>query len=363
MIVTPIKEIFDDPLQLESGKVLPEFEIIFETYGELAPERDNAILICHGLTSDHHAAGRYAPDDPKPGWWDGAIGPGKPFDTDRFCIISSNVIGGFGGSSGPASTDPSTGKPYAMGFPVVTIADMVSAQVRLADRLEIERFHTVAGGCMGGFQALEWLAQHPARLANALVISATARVSAHTIALWKVMREAIYRDPNWRGGDYYDHSPPVDGIAFGAMIGALFWMSRDVMSTRFGTKIIEDKKPAYTFKADFEIEAFMNQIAEGAASRIDPNGLMYSMRAMDYFDMTRGRENLAEAFSNTTARSFLVSYGSDWRYPSSEMEEIHQAIKSVGATSKHKILKSDFGHGAFIYDFEGLGPVIRDFLS
>ncbi len=357
---------FDTPLALECGKFLPEFELAYESYGKLNDERSNAILICHGLTATQHAAG--APKggngkEAKPGWWDSAIGPGKPIDTDRFYVICVNVPGSFGGSTSPASTNPETGKPYGMAFPVVTITDMVNAQKHLADRLGIEKFYAIAGGCMGGFMVLAWMSRYPDCISRAVAISTSPRVSAHTIALWSVLREAIRSDPAWNGGDYYGAAAPDKGMGLAAAFGALFWINRQTMDRKFGLRPLDDKEPAYSFEPEFEVETFLSQVNQNAGEKIDANALIYLTRAMDYFNMTRGGVELASLFSGGSYRTLLVSYESDWRYPPQEAEEIHEALKAAGIHTHHEILDSQFGHGAFIYDFKGLGPVLREFLD
>jgi homoserine O-acetyltransferase/O-succinyltransferase len=363
MIVTPRSAVFDRPLSLDSGRELSEFTIGYETHGELNRAGDNAILICHGLTHDAHAAGKHTPDDARPGWWDLAIGPGKPFDSERYFVVCPNVIGGCGGSSGPASPDPNTGKPYALKFPVVTIGDMAAAQARLADRLGVERWRSVAGGCMGGYQVMEWMSRFPQRVASAVVISATPATSAHTLALWEVVRQAIMGDPNFNGGDYYDGDWPLAGLGLSSMVGMVIWMSRQVMAQRFGRKLAGREELSYELEPDFAIQAFFQKIGDNADKRFDPNSLIYLTKAMDYFDLYRGRAELAEAFAGTGCQTLLVSYDSDWRYPSQEMEDIRLALAKVGAPVEHRILSSPFGHGAFAYDGEGLCKVLAEFLA
>jgi homoserine O-acetyltransferase/O-succinyltransferase len=363
VIVARQRAKFTEPLPLACGRQLPEFEIAYETYGSLNSARSNAILVCHGLTADQHAAGKNQETDRKPGWWDAAIGPGKAFDTEQYYVLSTNVLGSFGGSTSPASIDPQSGRRYGMRFPVVTIGDMVNAQARLADRLGIECFQTIVGGCMGGFQALEWMVRYPHRLANSVVISATPRTTTHNIALWAVFRQAICSDPRWNGGDYYDAEPPDAGIGLMAMFGALFWVDRDFLTRRFGLRRLNGNGFAYSFEAEFEVEAFLRQIARNAPTRLDANALLYLTRAIDYFDLGIGRTNLAQAFSPTTARTLLVSYKQDWRYPTAEMREIADALSTVGASVEHCVLDSAVGHGAFLYDFASLEPRLRQFLS
>lgn len=353
---------FDEPLALEGGASLPGFEIAYETYGDLDANGENAILVCHGLTADQRAAGA-DPSDRKPGWWQSAIGPGAALDTDRYFVVSANVLGGFGGTSAPASIDPRTGRPYGLRFPIVTIGDMVQAQAKLASRLGIDRFHAVVGGCMGGFLTLEWMVRFPDRLRNAIVISATAQTSTHNVALWEVMREAIRRDPNWRNGDYYDGEPPRSGLALLAMFGALYWMDRATLAKRFGLRRIVGQEPAFSFAPEFEIEAFLHRIGGNVSDRLDANALLYLTRAIDYFDLTRGNQSLSQALAGARARTLLVSYRADWRYPSEEMEEINQALHAHGLSSRHVMVDSPFGHGGFLYDFSSLDPVIREFLA
>jgi homoserine O-acetyltransferase len=353
---------FDEPLALEGGASLPSFEIAYETYGDLDANGGNAILVCHGLTADQRVAAA-DPSDRKPGWWQSAVGPGAALDTDRYFVVSANVLGGFGGTSAPASIDPQTGRPYGLRFPIVTIGDMVQAQAKLAGRLGIDRFHAVVGGCMGGFLTLEWMVRFPDRVRNAIVISATARTSTHNVALWEVMREAIRRDPNWRNGDYYDGEPPRSGLALLAMFGALYWMDRATLAQRFGLRRIAGQEPTFSFAPEFEIEAFLHRIGGNVSDRLDANALLYLTRAIDYFDLTRGKQSLSQALAGARARTLLVSYRADWRYPSEEMEEINQALRAHGLSCRHVTLDSPFGHGGFLYDFSSLDPVIREFLA
>jgi homoserine O-acetyltransferase len=355
-------EAFEEPLPLDSGAVLPRFDIAYELYGELDEERDNAILVCHGLTTGAHAAGEASGDQPA-GWWNALIGPGKPLDTERYGILCANVIGGCDGSTGPASVAPESGRPYGLSFPLVTFGDSVCAHARLADRLGIDRFQAALGGCVGGFQAMEWMARYPQRLDAAIVISATPRTTAHNLALWEVMRQAIMRDPQFHDGDYYDREGPLTGLGLASMVGMLVWMSRDVMSEKFGLRLLDGDEPRYTHEAEFELQAFMRGIADNADNRFDANSLIYLTKAMDYFDLTRGRSDLAEVFSGWQGRTLLISYASDWRYPAAEMDEIRVALEQAGAPVEHRTLDSDFGHGAFVYDTEGAVEEIRRFLA
>ncbi|MBT6511598.1 MAG: alpha/beta fold hydrolase, partial [Rhodospirillaceae bacterium] len=298
----------------------------------------------------------------RPGWWNAAIGPGKALDTDQFFIVSSNVLGSYGGSTGPASTDPDTGARYAMTFPVVTVADMVRAQRRLAEALNLPRFHAVLGGCMGGFQVLEWLRQAPRQAGNAVIISATARTSTHNTALWSVLRRAIMSDPAWNGGNYYDGPRPDAGMGLMAAYGALFWMSRETLEQRFGLRRTTPE-PAWSFAPEFEVEQFLERIANNAGRGLDPNALLYLTRAIDYFDLTVAEDGLAGALRGARNQVTLVSYSNDWRYPASEMEEIHRTLIGIGADSRHVTLENSFGHGGFLMAPDQIAPIVREALG
>lgn len=364
MIVETQNASFDISLSLESGRVLEGFELAYETYGTLNAAATNAVLICHGLTANAHAAGLNSYIDDRPGWWDKAIGSGKPFDTDRYFVVCSNVLGGSGGSTGPASFDPESGRAYGLSFPVLTIGDMVAAQVHLAGRLGIEKFLCVAGGCMGGFQALEWMSKYPERMASAIVISATPSISTHSLGLWEVMRQALMRDPAFNGGNYYEGERPNLGVGLSAMFGMMIWMSPRVMAKRFGLNLAGGRiRPSYSLEAEFEIQQFLHTIDRNARERLDANSFIYLTKAMDYFDLRRNRKKLSEAFLKLKASTLLVSYHSDWRYPPEEVDAIRTAIEELGLPVHHSVLESPFGHGAFIYDSEGVGELIRLFLN
>jgi homoserine O-acetyltransferase len=348
---------------LVSGPVLEDVEIAYETYGTLSRERDNAILLLHGLTADQHASGPPWHGGAKAGWWNQAVGPGLAIDTDRFFVICPNVLGSFGGSTGPMSLDPATGRPYGMRFPVVTIADMVAAQRSLLDALGIARLHAIVGGCMGGFQALEWMSRFPGRVGSTVLISATARTNTHNTALWSVLRAAIMSDPAWNGGDYYDGPAPDAGLGLLAMTGALFWMSRDALQDKFGLRTIENRPLRYTLEPEFAIEDFLARVRRNAAAgNLDANALIYLTRAIDYFDLSREAGSVAAALAGYASPLLLISYATDWRYPPQEMEEIRAALVPRGIPVRHVTLDSPIGHGAFLYDFKSLEPVLADFL-
>lgn len=362
VLVTPRIADFQQPLQLTSGRTLSEFSIAYECYGELNGAADNGILIGHGLSGTAHAAGRHKPEDTRPGWWDHAIGPGKMFDTNRYYVVCTNVLGGCGGSSGPSSSNPATGRPYALDFPVVTIADMVEAQVLLSDRLGIERWHCVAGGCLGGAQALTWGRNYPQRTNAVLSIGATAETSAHSLAFFEVIRETLRRDPNWNGGNYYDGPEPTSGLTLGSLIGMLFWMSPDAMDQRFG-RAQTNGGIRYTLGSEFKMQEFLQSIATNVERKFDPNTLLYVTRAMDYFDLAEGFPDLRTALDSFAHSALLVSYQTDWRYPPHKIERLAQALRRESRRVEHVTLESIFGHGAYLFDIDQLAPLVRSFLE
>jgi homoserine O-acetyltransferase len=360
---------FAEPLALTRGGRLAEFDLAYETYGEMSARRDNVILVCHGLTTGPQAAGITA--DGRPGWWDIAIGPSRMLDTDRYCVLCVNVLGSCHGSTGPQSPHPEDGRPYGMRFPLLTIADMVDAQCRLLDLLGIERLAAVIGGCMGGFAALEWARRHPHRLARAIAISATPATSAYTIALWEVLRHAIYADPHWRGGDYYGYyggSPPLTGVGLAAMIGSVLWLDRDTLAAKFGRHRAEGAAEASGFgptgaTPEFAVETFLERVRGNASLRFDPNSLIVLTRAVDLFDLAAGHADLGQAVAAIAAPVLLASYAGDWRYPAAEIEALAQAMRGVGVTVEHLALDAGIGHGAFQFDLSGLEPAVRRVLA
>lgn len=351
-----------DPLPLDSGAELAPVTIAYETYGELNEARDNAILVLHALSGDAHVAGRHHVTDSKPGWWDEMVGPGRAFDTDRYFVICSNVIGGCKGSTGPASINPATGKPYGADFPVITIADMVRAQVRLIDRLEIDQLLAVVGGSMGGFQAIEWATAYPERIRGALLLATAARSSAQTVAWNAIGRRAIMADPNWRGGHYYDHEPPVDGLATARMIGHITYLSEPSLERKFG-RAFQRGGPGYTMAQEFAIESYLEYQGASFNARFDANSYLYITKAMDYWDLPAQYGSLEAAFSRTQARFLLLSYTSDWLYPTAESCAIADALRRVGRPVEHIEIDSNAGHDAFLTDTAQQSPIIIDFLD
>ncbi len=363
MIVQTQYVTFERELKLHSGATLGPITLAYETYGTLNQDRSNAILICHAWSGDAHVAGYHTPDDPKPGWWDDAVGPGKAFDTDKYFIVCSNTIGGCSGSTGPASINPQTGRPYGLSFPIVTIPDMVEAQRWLMDHLGLSSWLTVTGGSMGGMQALQWAVSYPERTRSAIILAATAALSPQTIALNEVARQAIYADPNWNKGDYYGKTPPNAGLAVARMIGHITFLSDASMREKFGRRL-KNEKFGYSFETEFEVESYLRYRGNAFTKRFDANSFLYLSKAMDYFDLAYGLPSLAGAFKHVIDTRFLVvSYTSDWLYPSWQSKELVRALLQNGLDATYVEIDSDYGHDAFLLEVERLAEITRDFLK
>lgn len=353
-----------DELVLESGAKLGPVNLAYETYGTLNADRSNAVLLVHALTGDAHVAGYNSPADRKPGWWDEAVGPGKMYDTDRYFVICSNVTGGCRGSTGPKSTNPATGNPYALDFPVITIGDMVEAQRHLIDHLGIERLLAVAGGSMGGMQALKWAARYPARVAACVPIATCARSSAQTIALNEVGRQAIYADPKWNRGNYYHAEPPNTGLAVARMVGHITYMSDTSMREKFGRRLQTRERPGFDFETDFAVESYLRYRGQSFPSRFDANSYLYVTKAIDYFDMAADYGgDLAESFKRMQANFLVLSFTSDWLYPSYQSQEIVRALLKNGLDVTYIDVESDYGHDSFLVEVELLTEIIGNFLA
>lgn len=350
------------PLHLDGGASLSPIEIAYETYGTLAADAGNAILVCHALTGDHHLASPH-PRTGKPGWWQRMVGPGKPIDTDRFFVVCANVLGSCMGSSGPASINPATGRAWGMAFPVITIRDMVRTQALLLDHLGIARLAAVVGGSMGGMQALSWAATYPQRVAAAVVIASTARHTAQNIAFHEVGRQAVMADPNWRGGDYYDGEAPTRGLAVARMAAHITYLSEAGLTEKFGRRLQAREAKSFGFDADFQVESYLRHQGLTFTDRFDANSYLYITRAMDYYDLAEehgGR--LANAFAPAT-RFCLVSFDTDWLYPTAESRAIVQALNAAGAPASFVELSSPYGHDAFLLDSPELDRIVAGFLS
>jgi len=351
-------------LALDSGRVLEPVTIAYEMYGALNEERTNAVLILHALSGDAHAAGYYSGDS-KPGWWETMIGPGKGFDTDRYCVICSNVIGGCKGSSGPSSINPATGKEYGVTFPFVTVGDMVRAQKLLVDHLRIPKLLAVAGGSMGGMQALEWAVAHPDMVSSCISIASTRRHSPMQIAFNEVGREAIMADPNWKGGDYYQGESPDNGLAVARMIGHITYLSDESMHEKFGRRLREKKVPDYDLSLDFEVESYLRYQGEVFTRRFDANTYLYITKALDYFDLSAGRGVLVEAFRELPdgMRFLIIAFSSDWLYPPYQSKEIVHALRGNGLDCSYLEMRSSHGHDAFLLENKDLTRVLWHFLE
>ena len=357
-----------EPLPLDGGQALPGVRISYETYGTLNAERSNAILICHALTGDQHVASPH-PKTGKPGWWVRMVGPGKPIDTDRFHVICANVLGSCMGTTGPASP-ASDGQPWAMRFPVITIRDMVRGHVALLDALGIERLHAVVGGSMGGMQALSLAANWPERAGAVLVIASTARHSAQNIAFHEVGRQAIMADPKWKNGDYYGARDkgggkgPENGLAVARMAAHITYLSEEGMHEKFGRRLQNREAKTFGFDADFQVESYLRHQGLSFTDRFDANSYLYITRAMDYFDLAEEHGGkLAQAFAGSTARFCLVSFDTDWLYPTAEARSIVHALNAVGAAVSFVELSAPFGHDSFLLDVPALDRVIAGFLG
>lgn len=346
-------------LVLESGLRLGPVTLAYETYGRLGIDKDNAILITHALSGDAHAAGHHE-GEKDPGWWDRMIGPGKAFDTNRYFIICSNVIGGCSGSTGPSSINEATGAPYALNFPVITISDMVEAQRRLVDHLQIERLLCVAGGSMGGMQALQWVASYPERVRSAIPIATALKHSPQQIAFNEVVRKAVMADPAWRGGNYYDHGQPKRGLSLARMIAHITFMSDQSMEEKFSRRL-RNGNYSFRFAPDFEVEGYLRYRGDSFVRRFDANSYLYITKAMDYFDLSDGR--LIPADRPVDTRFLVISFKSDWLYPSRQSREIVRHLKMRHVDATYCELGSTYGHDAFLIETEELSALIRPFLD
>jgi len=316
-----------DSIALDSGATLAPVEVAYETYGRLNAANSNAILVLHAFSGDAHAAG-ISHETGKPGWWDNMIGPGKAFDTNHYFVICSNVLGGCRGTTGPASINPATGCPYAMSFPVITVGDMVRLQKMLIDWFGIHRLLAVTGGSMGGMQALEWAVAFPDSVVSAIPIACTTRHSAQQIAFNEVGRQAIMADPDWNEGNYYDKQPPARGLAVARMVGHITYMSDDSMREKFGRRLRGKEAFGFGFDVDFEVESYLRYRGSQFVNRFDANSYLYITKAMDYFDLTNGHGSLAAALAGVKARFLVISFSSDWLYPSYQSQEIVRALRA-----------------------------------
>lgn len=354
----------DRPFALECGAALSDFPVAYQTYGRLNAAKSNAVLVCHALTGDQYVCGKH-PVTGKPGWWERMVGPGKPIDTDRFFVVCANILGGCMGSLGPKETNPATGQPYGLDFPLITVGDMVRAQALLLDRLGIEKLFAVVGGSMGGMQALDWATRFPSRVFAVAVIAAAARQSAQNIAFHEIGRQAIMADPEWHGGAYLARrSYPTKGLAVARMAAHVTYLSENMLQQKFGRNLQDREAYTYGFDADFRIESYLRHQGMSFVDRFDANSYLYLTRAASYFDLTEGgRKHLAEVFSGTKSRFCIVSFTSDWLYSSAESRRLVRALNAAAADVSFAEIESDHGHDSFLLDLPEFDAVIKGFMD
>jgi len=363
-IVSAQRAIFDTPLEFSSGAVLPRYELVYETYGALNAERSNAILVCHALSGHHHVAGYYADDPKNVGWWDNMIGPGKPIDTDRFFVVGVNNLGGCHGSTGPASIDRQTGKPYGSRFPVVTVEDWVASQARLADLLGIRQFAAVVGGSLGGMQALQWSLSYPERVRHVLAIATAPRLTAENIAFNDVARNAILTDPDFYGGDFYEHGVvPRRGLRLARMLGHITYLSDDAMADKFG-RSLRSGKLAYGYGVEFEIESYLRYQGDKFANYFDANTYLLMTKALDYFDPSRAHDDdLNKAFAAARADFLVLSFTTDWRFSPERSRAIVRALLHNRRKVSYAEITSTHGHDSFLMQHAHYHEVMRSYLD
>ncbi len=352
-------------MALESRGKLAPVTVAYETYGELNADKTNAILICHALSGDSHAAGYYSKDDSKPGWWDIMVGPEKGIDTNKYFVICSNILGSCMGSSGPNTINPKTDKPYGLDFPLVTIGDIVDAQKTLLEYLGIKKILSVIGGSIGGMQVLEWCLRYPEMVVSAIPLATTTKHSALAIAFNEVARQAIMADPNWKNGDYYSGSKPDLGLALARMIGHITYLSDDAMRQKFGRRLQNRKNFSYNFDADFQVESYLRYQGTKFVERFDSNSFLYITKAADYFDLERqyNSGSSVKAFSRAKAKFLVVSFTSDWLYPTYQSKNMVQAMKKNGHDVSFCEIEAEWGHDAFLLPNERLTTLIKGFLE
>ncbi|MDB6168754.1 MAG: homoserine O-acetyltransferase [Verrucomicrobia bacterium] len=363
-VVTPRDFVCPRPFTFKSGQVLPGFTLRYETYGELSATRDNAILICHALSGDHHCAGVHSADDRKPGWWNNLIGPGKAVDTRRFFVVCANVLGGCVGSSGPSSLNPETGQAYGISFPFVTMLDMVRAQKLLLDHLGVTTLHGVIGGSMGGMQAMLFAIEFPGYTRRVLAMATTARESAQAIAFNEVGRQAIMQDPDWNQGNYGKGAGPRVGLAIARMMAHITYVSDASMDRKFGRrKKTTANGESYTFDVQFEVEGYLRHQGQAFINRFDANSYLYITRALDQFDLAHAYGSLESAFAPVQAESLIVGFTSDWLFPPEQNRQIALAMLRAGKRASYAELATDLGHDSFLLESEELYALIRAFLE
>ncbi len=354
-----------EEMVLESGAHLGPITVAYETYGELNEAKNNAVLVTHALSGDSHAAGYYSEDDLKPGWWDFMIGPDKGIDTNKYFVICSNILGSCRGTTGPASTCPESGKPFSLDFPIVTIGDMVRVQKALLDHLGVRKILTIVGGSIGGMQVLEWCLRYPEMVVSAIPLATTTRHSALAIAFNEVGRQAIMADPNWNKGDYYAGPAPDMGLAVARMIGHVTYLSDEALRQKFGRRLQDKRDFSFDFDIEFQVESYLRYQGSKFVSRFDANSFLYITKAADYFDipLQYGGDSEVKAFSRAKAKFLVISFTSDWLYPTYQSRSMVKAMKKNGLDVSFLEIKADCGHDAFLIPNDRLTNLIRGFLD
>lgn len=350
-------------MDLDCGRKLGPITLAYETYGELSGDKSNAILIEHALSGDAHAAGRHSPEDSKPGWWDTMVGPGKAFDTDRYFIICSNVIGGCQGSTGPSSINPATGAAYGLDFPIITIADMVRAQTYLIEHLGIKQLLAVAGGSMGGMQTLEWACRWPTRVRSAIVIASTPLLSAQALAFDAVGRNAIQADPAYKSGSYYDHAAPGQGLSIARMLAHITYLSDTSMRNKFGRALQNSETYNWDFYSEFSVETYLDYQGEQFVNRFDANSYQYITKAINYFDLAADYGSLDKAMAKVGGKILVLSYSSDWLYPPYQSEEVVYSLVREQKLPSYCNIESEYGHDGFLLEVETMTKIVSGFLA
>ncbi len=354
----------EKPIRLESGEELSPITVAYETYGRLNGKKNNAILVMHALTGDAHAAGYHSEQDRKPGWWNDMIGPGKAFDTDKYFIIASNILGGCQGTTGPSSINPKTGKAYGIDFPVITIEDTVKVQKELVDFLGVKKLLSVAGGSMGGMQGMLWATMYPEMVDSAILIATTSKLTAQGIAFNAVGRNAIISDPDWQNGDYYDkENKPDRGLSIARMVGHITYLCEEAMHKKFGRKLQNKTTPDFSMDIDFQVESYLQHQGEVFVDRFDANSYLYITKAVDYFDLGKKYGSLEDAFRRTNAKFLIMSFTSDWLFPTSQSKEMVNALLRTGKDVSFCEIESPCGHDAFLLEFETQTNIVKSFLK
>lgn len=363
-MVAPKTAHFSQALTLKSGEVLPAYELVYETYGELDAQKSNAVLICHALSGNHHAAGKHSEDDKHPGWWDNLIGPGKPLDTNKFFVIALNNLGGCHGSTGPASINPASGKPWGSSFPMVTVEDWVASQALLLDQLGIHTLAAVVGGSLGGMQAMQWTLDYPDRVRHALVIASAPNLTAQNVAFNEVARQAIMTDPEFYNGDYYEHDTvPKRGLRIARMLGHITYLSDDAMGAKFGRKL-RDGSLKYNFEVEFEMESYLRYQGDKFATAFDANSYLRITKVLDYFDPAfQHHGDLSQALSKAKAKFLVVSFTSDWRFSPARSREIVKALLDNELSVSYAEVTAAHGHDAFLMPDPHYHGILRAYLA